>query len=293
MNEQADNQSTVTQQSRRPAWFRRTLPLAVLGAALALTPWLRHLWTHTATDNAYVAGRVHMVSARVPGTVVEVLVDDNQRVVKGQPLLRLDPADCQVRVDEARARHARARADFDRLLPLKDDEAISRQDFDEAEAAEKITRAQLEDAENQLAYCTVNAPADGRVGRKAVETGNRVASGAALLAVVQDCWVVANFKETQLADMRPGQRVSIHIDAIGGKKFAGYVDSFAPGTGAVFALLPPDNATGNFTKVVQRVPVKIRFDADSVRGYEDRIVAGLSVTPTVDLRSAPEGKGHP
>jgi membrane fusion protein (multidrug efflux system) len=94
---------------------------------------------------------------------------------------------------------------------------------------------------------------------------------------------VANFKETQLGKMKIGQRTEIDVDAVPGHKFYGKIDSFSPGSGSLFALLPPDNATGNFTKIVQRVPVKIVFDADTMRGFESRIMPGLSVEATVDI----------
>jgi membrane fusion protein (multidrug efflux system) len=113
------------------------------------------------------------------------------------------------------------------------------------------------------------------------------------MAVVEDVWVVGNFKETQLAKMHVGQKATVKIDAIPGKTFEGYVDSWAPGSGSVFALLPPDNATGNFTKIVQRVPVKIRFDADSIRGYEQRIVPGLSCEPEVLLKGGELNRTSP
>ena len=104
------------------------------------------------------------------------------------------------------------------------------------------------------------------------------------MAVVErDVWVLANFKETQLPRMRVGQHVDVKIDAVPDRKFSAQVDSFQPGTGSTFALLPPDNATGNFTKIVQRVPVKIVFD--DLDGYRDRIVPGLSCEPKVDLRT--------
>jgi membrane fusion protein (multidrug efflux system) len=106
-----------------------------------------------------------------------------------------------------------------------------------------------------------------------------------LLAVVsEEKWVVANFKETQLAHMAPGQTVLVRIDALPGHTFSARLESFAPASGAQFALLPPDNATGNFTKIVQRVPVKIVFEPASVRGFESRILPGLSAQVTVDLR---------
>ncbi len=108
--------------------------------------------------------------------------------------------------------------------------------------------------------------------------------GQTVVAVVEpSVWIVANLKETQLGRILPGQSVEISVDAIQGRKFTGKVDSFQTGTGAVFALLPPDNATGNFTKIVQRVPVKIVFDRQSIQGYEDRIVPGLSTVPSIKV----------
>jgi membrane fusion protein (multidrug efflux system) len=143
-------------------------------------------------------------------------------------------------------------------------------------------RAAVRDAERELSYTEIKAPSDGRIGNKNVEVGNRVQVGQALFAVVDnDCWITANFKETQLKKMTAGQRVDFTVDAIGGRVFHGTLDSIAPASGAQFALLPPDNATGNFTKVVQRVPVKVVFDRGSVRGFEDRLRPGLSAVVSV------------
>ena len=111
-------------------------------------------------------------------------------------------------------------------------------------------------------------------------------AGQALLAVVApEVWVTANYKETQLEQLRPGQRVSLEVDSFPGHKFAGTVESLSPASGAEFALLPPDNATGNFTKIVQRVPVKIVFNEASVRDFAGRIVPGMSVVVKVDVRN--------
>jgi membrane fusion protein (multidrug efflux system) len=114
-----------------------------------------------------------------------------------------------------------------------------------------------------------------------VEPGQVVQAGQPLMAVIplDTVWVIANFKETQLRDMRPGQRATVTVDAYGGREYAGKVDSLAPATGARFSLLPPENATGNFVKVVQRVPVKIVFDAG--QDPEHVLRPGMSVTPTV------------
>ena len=126
----------------------------------------------------------------------------------------------------------------------------------------------------------------GRIGDKTVQLGQFVSAGARLMTVVPtgSIYLVANFKETQLARMRAGQPVAIKIDALGGKTLKGVVDSFAPGTGAQFALLPPENATGNFTKIVQRVPVRIRIQATP--DAQKVLVPGLSATAKVDTRSA-------
>jgi membrane fusion protein, multidrug efflux system len=146
-------------------------------------------------------------------------------------------------------------------------------------------QAAVDNAKLQLSYTTLYAPTDGRIAKKSVEAGQRAQPGQQLMAVVEpDVWVVANYKETQLARIRPGQDVEIPIDAVKDKKFKGTVDSFQPGTGAVFALLPSDNATGNFTKIVQRVPVKILFDPDSIKGYENRVVPGLSAVPAIKVK---------
>jgi membrane fusion protein (multidrug efflux system) len=267
--------------------------VAGIVVVVALVLFMIHAFTHEDTDDAYTTGHIHNVASRVAGTVLEVRVDDNQLVKKDDILVLLDPADYQVQVDQARADYKKAKADYDRLKPLQGDDAISQQDFDSAESTFKVAEAKLRDAENQLSYCTIRAPSNGRIGHKTVESGNRVTVGGALMAVVEDVWVVANFKETQLGKIRRGQPVDIEIDILSGKKFRGYVDSLSPGSGATFALLPPDNATGNFTKIVQRVPVKIRFDADSIRGYEELIVPGLSCTPTISLKRNEENKEKP
>jgi membrane fusion protein (multidrug efflux system) len=168
--------------------------------------------------------------------------------------------------------------------------ALSPQDLDAARSTVAVDMAQLKLAQLQIEYSTIRAPADGTIGRKNVEVGNRVSSGQTLMVVVEPTlWVVANFKETQLARMRKGQPAKVTIDAIPGKVFTGKVDSFSPATGNAFALLPADNSTGNFTKIVQRVPVKITLDPASTKGYEERIRAGESAVVKVELtKPAPE-----
>jgi membrane fusion protein (multidrug efflux system) len=160
-----------------------------------------------------------------------------------------------------------------------------------SKAAAMLKRAQagLEQAQLRLSYTTLTAPIAGAVGDRSVRVGQYVQPGSRLLTIVpiQDVYLVANFKETQLRGVYRGERVKISLDMYPGQDITGTVDSLAPGTGAQFALLPAENATGNFTKIVQRVPVKIAIDRDSLGGVEIR--PGLSAVATVDTRTAPSG----
>lgn len=151
-----------------------------------------------------------------------------------------------------------------------------------AQAAVKSAQANVEQAKLMLSYTQITAPQSGLVTKKSVVEGNYVQVGQQLMAIVpHHVWVTANFKETQLTHMKPGQPVEISVDAFPGIDYHGHVDSIQAGSGAVFSLLPPENATGNYVKVVQRVPVKIVFDD---RPQEPRLSPGMSVEPTVKVR---------
>jgi membrane fusion protein (multidrug efflux system) len=160
------------------------------------------------------------------------------------------------------------------------------------QAEAKLMQAQrdLDDAKLNLRYCTIVAEIDGVVTRRNVNPGNNVQVGQSLMAIrsLRDTWIDANFKETQLRNLRIGQRVAIEADMYGGKQmFEGRISGFTFGTGSTLALLPPQNATGNFVKVVQRLPVRIdlvNYDPDKLP-----LFVGLSVTPSVDLWSKPTG----
>lgn len=159
---------------------------------------------------------------------------------------------------------------------------LSRVNVETAEAQVKQAEAKLRQADLNLSYTRILAPMAGRVTRRTVEQGAYVETGQSLLALVPtNMWVVANFKETQLAHMRPGQPVRIRVDACG-REFAGKVESLQAGTGARFSLLPPENAVGNYVKVVQRVPVKIEFDEPLDPQLD--ISPGMSVTPEVKVK---------
>ena len=154
--------------------------------------------------------------------------------------------------------------------------------YEAALAQVKLREAELRNAMLQQSWTAITAPAAGRVSKKSVEPGQYVAPGQQLIAIVgsSDLWVVANFKETQLEHLRPGQPVTISVDAYPGKEFRGHVESISSGTGAKFTLLPPDNASGNFVKVSQRVPVKIVFD----RRPEAALAAGMNVIVEVKVK---------
>jgi membrane fusion protein (multidrug efflux system) len=153
-----------------------------------------------------------------------------------------------------------------------------------AEARVQQAKATLAQAELNLQYTRVTAPAKGIVSRKSVEPGQTVQPGQPLMAIIplENVWVTANFKETQLNEIRPGQKAVVTVDAYGGREFNGHVESIAAATGARFSLLPPENATGNYVKVVQRIPVKIVLEAGQDAEYLLR--PGMSVVPTVYTR---------
>jgi membrane fusion protein (multidrug efflux system) len=349
----------------------------------------RHFSGRESTDDAQIDGHVNPVAARVGGTVVAVLVADNQPVEPGTLLVRIDPRDyevalaraqadlaeneataraarttvpltsttagsqetaadsdlagaqarlaaAQAQLREAQARERQTAGDLERFRPLLAKDEISKQQFDAAstaadsarafrEAAEaavhgaekaieaararlaqartgraqvdivssradsaaakvEMARSALEQATLNLSYTEVKAPVRGVVSRKTVEVGQVVQPGQPLLALVplDDVWVTANFKESQLKSIRPGQPVAIAVDAYGGRTYRGRVDSIAAATGSRFSLLPPENASGNYVKVVQRIPVKIVLEPGQDK--EHLLRPGLSVTPTVFTR---------
>ena len=198
-------------------------------------------------------------------------------------------ADAGIRVAEsklaqARAAELQARAELQTAQTGPSQVTATKARASSAEARVQQALANLAQAELNLQYTTVKAPARGVIGRKGINAGQVVQAGQPLLAIVQldEVWIVANYKETQLKDIRPGQRATVDVDALGGRGFNGKVGSLAGATGARFSLLPPENATGNFVKVVQRVPVKIVLDPG--QDPEHRLRPGMSVTTTVYTR---------
>jgi membrane fusion protein (multidrug efflux system) len=197
---------------------------------------------------------------------------------------RVDLRMQQQAIERSRAQVAAAQA-------LLEGSQASRQNVDVKQAQVQVARARLQQtqadldyAKLQLAYTTLRAPVAGMIAKKRLEVGQVVQAGRPLLAIVPlyHVWVEANFKETQLQHMRPGQKATLKVDAYPDQVFTGTVESVSPGTGAVFSLLPPENATGNFVKVVQRVPVKIVLD--TLSQHDPVLRPGMSVIATVTTR---------
>jgi membrane fusion protein (multidrug efflux system) len=305
---------------------KTALIIAAAAGLIIVAIYVIRAMSWESTDDAFIAGHIISISARVPGYVDKVLVNDNQPVGEGDVLVELDGRDYKVALDTAQAKllqsqaaesqsraqadmtkveAGRAERDYNRYKQLFDANAgITQQQLDNFTTAARAARAQLESAnasvaaaqakvaeqkaaveqaELNLSYTRVKAPRAGRVTKKSVEPGEHISTGQPLMSIVRpEVWVVANFKETQLRYMKPGQPVSIEVDAYPQYRFKGHVDSIQDGTGAVFSLLPPENATGNYVKVVQRVPVKIVFDGDpnKIRSLSP----GMSVVPEVKVK---------
>lgn len=190
----------------------------------------------------------------------------------------------------AAAKIGSARASIERdtgtLQSMKKQLDVIKAQTAQAQAALAHEEAAEHQAELNLSYTTIVAPVDGTVGNRTLRVGQFVQAGTQLMSVVPTdaAYVVANYKETQLTDVKRGQPATIEVDMFPGRVFHGHVDSMAPASGQTFALLPPDNATGNFTKVVQRIPVKITLDPESERSGDLR--PGMSVEPSIDTTAA-------
>ena len=253
--------------------------------------------THVSTDDAFIKGHVIPLSFKVAGHVIKVHTDDNLPAREGELLVELDPPDYQAKYDmrlaeraAAEAKAAQAAADVERYKKLTVNAEISKQELDHSIVQAKIADAELnnlkavcEQAALELSYTRIYAPSTGTITQKSVEAGGYVQVGQTLMTLVTpERWVIANLKETDLTKIRPGQPVEITVDTYPDKVFKGHVDSIQSGTGSVFSLLPPEDATGNFVKVVQRVPVKIVFDDPPDPAYP--LALGMSVIPVIEIK---------
>jgi membrane fusion protein (multidrug efflux system) len=334
-----------------PAASSRRRNLKILAGVVAICAvgytgyWYWYVRYFETTDDCYVNGDVVQITTEIPGTVIQLHVDDTQSVARGQPLLELDPADAEVSVSNAEANLARAvrtvralfaqadqlraeirdrevelrqaEQDHERRSGLLSDGAISSEEFHHTQDRIIQVRASLTAAKEHLNETTVQidrttipthpqvlaamaavrdasltlrrtrltAPVPGVVARRSVQVGQRVAAGTPLMGIVplDAVWADANFKEVQLRDMRVGQPVRLHADMYGGAAvYHGKLVGLSAGSGTAFALLPAQNASGNWIKIVQRLPVRVELDPGELRAHPLRI--GLSVTASVDIR---------
>jgi len=248
------------------------------------------------TDNAQIEGHAVLLAAKVGGYIVKTNVTDGQRVKKGDVLVEIDDRDYKNTLQQAKsdlvsieARKRDAEKNNRRLTDLYSKGAVSQQQLDsistsfaESKAKFDSVSALVAQAELNIENTKIRAPSDGIIAKKSAEVGQLAGPGVPLVGFVgtEERWVTANFKETEIEDIRAGADVDVKVDALSSRHFKGQVESISSATGATFTLLPPDNATGNFTKVVQRVPVKIALKDLSL---EDRelLRAGLSAVVKV------------
>ncbi|MEQ1856656.1 MAG: HlyD family secretion protein [Longimicrobiales bacterium] len=347
-----------TGSARRAAWLAALAVVVVAGGLLGARRWT-YSKTHVSSDNAQVDAHIVSVLAKVGGYVDEVLVAENQVVHRGETIVVVDDAELKVRLAEAeadlaaaraaagtdgvqgqvqadasatlarrqalearldavRANHERTRRDLVRTQELADKSIASRQQLDAAQATfdataadviaverdvaaaraaetsasaagraaeARLARAEatLVRAQLDLSYAHVVAPVSGVVSRMQAEVGQLLQPGQPLGAVVADSaiWITANLKETETSDVRAGQSVEIDVDAYPDCPASGSIVSVSPATGSKFALLPPDNATGNFTKVIQRIPVRIAIDEGC--GADRPLRPGMSVVVHIQV----------
>lgn len=255
--------------------------------------------TYVETDNAQVEAHTVLLTPKVSGFIREVSVTTGKKVKKDEVLVQIDDRDYKAAADSARsellsleARKRDAEKNYSRIKSLYAQSVVSAQQYDNTTANYNEIKAKYDSAASHLAQAELNlentqikAPSDGIVATTSAEVGQLASAGAPLVGFVSSeaRWVIANFKETDIDDIQVGKKVNVTIDAVPGKTYHGTVESISSATGSTFTLLPPDNATGNYTKVVQRVPVKITLESLEPSDYE-KIQAGLSAVVKVHIR---------
>jgi membrane fusion protein (multidrug efflux system) len=259
--------------------------LAILAAAACGLYWGLAGRFLESTDNAYVAGNLVQITPQAAGTVAAVRVDDTDLVQPGETLVRLDPAEMEIALERAEAelaqsvRQARHRLDGTTPLPASENTTI------EQHPMVRVASASVREAMLALQRTTIRSPVRGYVAKRNVQIGSRVGAGVPLMAIVplSEVWAEANFKESQLGTLRIGQPVTLSADVYGSAvQYKGTIAGIGAGTGSAFSLLPAQNATGNWIKVVQRLPVRIALDPREVARHPLRV--GLSLQVVVDTR---------
>jgi membrane fusion protein (multidrug efflux system) len=243
--------------------------------------YLRQSNLYPSTDDTYVQAHIVDIAPQVSGPVTQVFVKDHQEVKQGQLLFSIDPRPFQYAEQRAEAQLKLAQQQGARIFPLIAGKKEPPAEGDKIKAQIQEAMASLSQARYDLQNTMVTAPAAGIIANFKVRVGDSVATSINLFAIVEqhDFWINANFKETQLKRIKVGQSADIKVDMYPGVKFKGVVASMSPGTGTIFSLLPPENATGNWVKVTQRVPVKINF-VNPNPAYP--LITGTSAEATVD-----------
>ena len=284
--------------------FLRRHSFAVALGVLVLIPVVAGgylYWDNTehfeSTDDSFIAARQFALQPKVSGYITAVPVTDNQHVASGDIIARIDDRDYRIALDQANAQLAhdqavleQAKTNLGRFQYLVQRQAVAQQQLDDQnylveqdQATVALDRAKVDAAQLNLSYTTVTAAQAGRVVSLNAAIGQFVQAGTTLTMFVPDeIWVAANFKETQLDAMRPGQPVTLDIDAYPERTIRGHVASVQSGSGPAFSLLPPENATGNWVKIVQRVPVKIVLDNPPT---DVALGPGMSVEATVRVNA--------
>lgn len=283
---------------------KRKLLFQLLGAfvaAIALLVLLYYVFIgskHITTDNAYVAGDIAQISASVAGTIKEVHRKDTDVVKAGDILVTIDDTDAKLalirakaELDKAQTDFDRAKIDYERRTSLAKTGSVSAEEitnaknaFNAAKSISEAAEAVFNQAQVDLARTIVRSPVDGIVAKRQVQLGQRVQPGFMLLSVVPslELYVNANFKEVQLRKVKVGQPVKLTADFYGSSvKYHGKVAGIAGGTGAAFAVIPAQNATGNWIKVVQRLPVRIELDSEELKKHPLQV--GLSMLVDIDV----------
>jgi membrane fusion protein (multidrug efflux system) len=272
---------------------RKKIITAVVVVVLLVGTYMIYQYLNfVSSDNAQVNANSVLIASKVAGYITKVNVEEGQKVKAGDVLVEIDERDYQNNLTQAKgelasneARRVDAEKNYKRIADLFRQSAVPQQQFDQATANYNSVRAQYDSLAAAVAQAQLNlentkirAPSDGFIAKKSAEIGQLAAPGTPLIGFVDSHarWVIANLKETELDGVKVGNSVEMSIDAIPSKTFHGKVESIFAATGATFTLLPPDNATGNFTKVIQRVPVRISLDNLTPDDIE-KLRAGLSV----------------
>jgi len=275
--------------------FQKPVILGLLTLILLIGGYAywRYLQTHISTDNAYVNAHSIQIATQVSGPVLTLFVDNNRTVNQGDPLFDIDPApfehalhkaEAQILHDQAHLKNAQT--NLDRVAKLVDKKFLSPDEKDNAVTAVSVAAANLKLAEASLAqakldleHTHITAPASGIINNMILRPGTMVQAQVPLFVLIsnQQFWIDANFKETELKNIKPSQMVSIVLDMYPSQIFHGVIDSISHSSGTAYSLLPPQNATGNWVKVTQRIPVKIMV-IDPNPEFPLRVGATASVT---------------